>query len=404
MAAEAYAARLHDPVAHSHALGGFLAGAAVGLAAAIGAAVVIGAVVGAVALEVGTAGLATPLVIGVAATVGEFGLNAVVGGKLMGLAEEEGEKLGSSSMGATSGQVSDASPDVFINGIAAARALDAESCDAGKVAQGSLTVGINGRGAARVGDKCTCGAVITHGSPNVLIGGPTGSFAGIQSEVPAWARWAVVVVSILPALGGLARVIGPALAEVEATGISRALQTGVKALGRAMEERGGGARPPDPAKLAAVKALPPGSRPPPGDYLSPSYTDAHLAKFKDGATLITPTSNLDRFGRDAVGRPDGVFVMPSSEADALVARTGGDTSQMESELGVPAGSWSASGSTLSRIDVADPNSLNLRMASGNEEGANALWLPGGQTPNNGSEAVVDQIPQGSYTETVIGGK
>ena len=250
--AEAHAARLHDPVAHSHALGGFLAGAAVGLAAAIGAAVVIGAVVGAVALEVGSAGLATPLVVGVAATVGEFGLNAVVGGKLMGLAEEEGEKLGASSMGPTSGQVSDASPNVFINGRPAARALDAETCDTGKVAQGSLTVGINGRSAARVGDKCTCGAVITQGSPNVLIGGPTGTFAGIQSEVPAWARWAVVVVSILPALGGLARAIAPALAEVEATGVARALQTGVKALGRAMEERGGG----EPTVGAGAAAAP----------------------------------------------------------------------------------------------------------------------------------------------------
>ena len=254
--AGAHAARLHDPVAHSHALGGFLAGAAVGLAAAVGTAVVIGAVVGAAAVEVGSAGLATPLVVGVAATAGEFGLNAVVGGKLMGLAEEAGEKLGGSSMGATSGQVADGAHNVLINGQPAARALDAESCHTGKIAQGSLTVGINGRAAARVGDKCTCGAVITQGAPNVLIGGPTGTFAGIQSEVPAWARWAVVVVSILPALGGLARAVGPALAEVEATGLSRALQTGVKALGRAMEERGGGGGEPAAAPDSAPEDTP----------------------------------------------------------------------------------------------------------------------------------------------------
>ena len=41
------------------------------------------------------------------------------------------------------------------------------------------------------------------------------------------------------ALGGLARAIGPALAEMEATGLVRAAQTGVKALGRQMEARAG---------------------------------------------------------------------------------------------------------------------------------------------------------------------
>lgn len=94
------AARLHDPVAHSHALGGFVAGALVGLAAAAGVAIVVGMAATAIAAEVATAGLATPLVAGVAVTVGEFAINAVVGGKLMGLAEDAGEALGSSSMGA----------------------------------------------------------------------------------------------------------------------------------------------------------------------------------------------------------------------------------------------------------------------------------------------------------------
>ncbi len=317
---EAHAARLHDPVAHSHAVGGFLAGAAVGLAAAIGTAVVIGAVVGAAALEVGSAGLATPLVVGVAATVGEFGLNAVIGGKLMGLTEAEGEKLGALSLGATSGQVSDGSPNVFINGLPAARALDAESCDAGKVAQGSLTVGINGRSAARVGDKCTCGAVITRGSPDVLIGGPTGSFAGIQSEVPAWARWTVVVVSLLPALGGLARTIGPALAEVEATGFARAAQTGVKALGRALEERAGsgaaegaGAGATDETTIAARRATA-------QDFYAKqvwpqSRIDQHMngIDFNQPVNVTTIDSNTTMSQWQTPGGPKGNYFSPPSE-------------------------------------------------------------------------------------------
>ena len=252
------AARLHDPVAHSHALGGFVAGALVGLAAAAGVAIVVGMAATAIAAEVATAGLATPLVAGVAVTVGEFAVNAVVGGKLMGLAEDAGEALGSTSMGATSGEISQGSPDVYINGLPAGRVADTETCDAGKVAQGSTTVFINGLPAARVGDKVTCGAVIVGGSGNVFIGGGTTSPLPIQSEVPEWARWAAVVVGILPALGGAARAIGPALAEVEATGLARAAQTGVKALGRAMEERAGAVRPPRPFQSEPM--IPPGAK------------------------------------------------------------------------------------------------------------------------------------------------
>ena len=94
--------------------------------------------------------------------------------------------------------------------------------------------------------------------------------------------------------------------------------------------------------------------------------------------------------------------MPKSEADALIARTGGDTGKIEAELGIPTGAWSSQG-TLSRIDISDPRGCNLRMADGNEPGANALWLPGGQTPNGGSEAVIDRLSAGSYTETVVRG-
>lgn len=240
------AARLHDPVAHSNALGGFVAGALIGLAAAAGVAIVVGMVATAAAAEIATAGLATPLVAGVAVTVGELAVNVVAGGAITRFAEDTGEALGSKSMQAPSGAVSQGSPNVFVNGLPAARVTDAESCDAGKVAQGSAGVFINGLPAARVGDKVTCGAVIVGGSRNVFIGGGTTSPLPIQSEVPEWVRWAAVVVGILPALGAAARAIGPALAEVEATGLARAAQTGVKALGRQMEARAGAARPPRP--------------------------------------------------------------------------------------------------------------------------------------------------------------
>ena len=247
MAAEAHAARLHDPVAHSHALAGFLAGAVVGFVATLEAAAVIGAVVGAVALEVGTAGLATPLVIGVAATVAEVGLTVVAGGVITNAAQNEGEKEGSESLGDPTGAVAQGSPNVLINGLPAARATDQESCHSGKIAQGSQTVGINGLAAARVGDKTTCGAVISLGSANVLIGGPTGTFLSIQSEIPSSVRWAVLFATIAISLGSAAREIGPMLAEINETGLARALQTGAKALKTSLEEKGGGGVPSTPS-------------------------------------------------------------------------------------------------------------------------------------------------------------
>ena len=186
----------------------------------------------------------------VTVTVGEFAVNAVVGGALTGAAEKAGEALGSKSLGPATGAVSQGSANVLINGLPAGRVGDAESCHAGLVAQGSSGVFINGRPAARVGDKTTCGAAIVGGSANVFIGGGVTTRLPIQSEVPQWARWAAVVIGLLPALGGAARALASGIAEVAETGLARAAQTGVKALGRAMEERaGGGARaaPPEAA-------------------------------------------------------------------------------------------------------------------------------------------------------------
>ncbi|MBU2897643.1 hypothetical protein [Vibrio hepatarius] len=42
-----------------------------------------------------------------------------------------------------------------------------------------------------------------------------------------------------------------------------------------------------------------------------------------------------------------------------------------------------------RVNVARPKELNLRVPSGNEAGANDLWLPGGKLPNGNREAIID---------------
>ena len=50
------------------------------------------------------------------------------------------------------------------------------------------------------------------------------------------------------------------------------------------------------------------------------------------------------------------------------------------------------GGGLVRIDVEDFSGLNIRMPSGNETGANSLWLLGGKTSGGVPEAIIDIIP------------
>ena len=148
-----------------------------------------------------------------------------------------------------------------------------------------------------------------------------------------------------------------------------------------------------------VLEIPKGKRPEPSEYLSEPYINSHLNKFDEGGGYITSKDVLDRFGRDTLGRPDGQFIMPKAELDALIKRANGDISVIEKELGIPAGAWK--GKEIVRIDVPNAKNSNLRMPSGNEAGANELWLPGGKLPTGKSEAIINQVTKGNYTETSI---
>lgn len=143
-----------------------------------------------------------------------------------------------------------------------------------------------------------------------------------------------------------------------------------------------------------------GQRPDPSVYLDQQYIDFHLSQFADGATYLVTKKALDDYGRDTLGYPDNTqFVMTKAEMDAMLSKTGKDISKIETELGIPAGSWQ--GKEMVRISIPNPKELNVRVPSGNEMGANNLWLPGGQLPTGYSEAVVNKIPKGKYTETPL---
>jgi hypothetical protein len=148
-----------------------------------------------------------------------------------------------------------------------------------------------------------------------------------------------------------------------------------------------------------IKAIPKGSRPDPHTYMSDAQIREQLSQFDAGATRFTTQGTLDKYGP---AQRDGTsFVMPKSEADELLASTKGDNRALENALGLPNGLLDSQ--QLVRVDVPDPASLNLRIPSGNEAGANDQWIPGGKLPDGNLEAVVDLggASPGSWTATPL---
>lgn len=159
-----------------------------------------------------------------------------------------------------------------------------------------------------------------------------------------------------------------------------------------------------PAPLSAAQrdriiATPKGSRPDPKTYLPPDYVEAHLARFDQGATRFMTRGNLDKYG---IGQRDGTsFVMTRAEADAMLKATRGNKRAMEEALGLPENFLETN--ELVRIDIPSPRAMNLRIPSGNEAGANDLWIPGGRLPTGSLEAVIDagELSPGSYSTTPL---
>lgn len=434
------AARVGDEIAHSHAALGTGLGFGLGLLAGV---VLVGATI-----ATGGAALA------IAGAVGGALVMSSAGGF-------SGGYIGEAVMGPPCGNFVTGSPNVFINSLPATFTLGSiAACqkDSGPqpLATGAATVTINFGLAGRQDEKIACSAKsIAKTSPNVFIGGPSAQDPNVEltPEVPQWATTALTILGIAGAAialpvsimtlgtavtvgGGILGAAGGALLTYGGRQLGEALglpEAGIRALevaggmiggalGGAAGMRGGKrfdywrqtrgvpvanrvpyGIPLSQKKFSEILALPRAQRPLPETYLPKSYINKHLKKFDEGGSYLVRTKTLDDYGRDALGRPDGVFMMPKKEMDAVLARTGGDIAKIEKELGIPAGSWNRPGETLSRIDVPKPRDLDLRMPSGREAGANDDWMPGGKLPGGGSEAVVNQVPRGGYNETIIGG-
>lgn len=111
----------------------------------------------------------------------------------------------------------------------------------------------------------------------------------------------------------------------------------------------------------------------PQEYLTESYINSHINSFKnDGVAYLVPKKNLEKYGRDILGWPDGCqFVMKKSELNQILRDANGNISYVENCLGIPRNAWK--NQDIVKIEITDVEIINLRMASGFEMGANELW-------------------------------
>jgi hypothetical protein len=110
--------------------------------------------------------------------------------------------------------------------------------------------------------------------------------------------------------------------------------------------------------------------PEPNNYLDEEYIANLKSEFDEGASYLVPEKVLNKRGRNLLGRPDGQFVISKKEMDELIEKANGDMSIIETELGIPEGRWQ--GQDIVRIDISNPQDLNMRIPTGNEAGVNEL--------------------------------
>ncbi|MCF8058650.1 MAG: hypothetical protein K9K67_05095 [Bacteriovoracaceae bacterium] len=152
-------------------------------------------------------------------------------------------------------------------------------------------------------------------------------------------------------------------------------------------------------KFTKIMRLPKNQRPDPTTYLKESYITEHLSKFNEGASRFMRKSIFDRYGPAQI---DGTaFMVTKSEAESILAKTGGDPRALEEILALKPGALE--NDRLIRIDVKNPRDFNVRIPSGREAGANPLWIPGGKLPDGSLEAVIDlgDAPAGSFDITEL---
>jgi len=155
-------------------------------------------------------------------------------------------------------------------------------------------------------------------------------------------------------------------------------------------------------KFKEIIETPKPLRPAPSTYLDSSYITKHLSQFDNGGSYVMTRRQYENFveGRPLLGREDNsLYIVPKEYMDSIATSANGNISVFEKRLGFSEG-YFQDGGGLVRIDIKDPKGYNLRMATGNEAGANDFYTPGGFTSGGSPEAVVNNIPNADDFRTI----
>ncbi|GGZ35344.1 hypothetical protein GCM10007049_30960 [Echinicola pacifica] len=120
---------------------------------------------------------------------------------------------------------------------------------------------------------------------------------------------------------------------------------------------------------------------------------SHLSKFKNGASKLMSTGQLDDIARrfpdsEFYGDPRGTFVAPASEIDELL-NSGASRVEIAERLGITDDLFLEG--DLIRIDVSPKAFENLRIPTGSESGVNNMFKSGGRTSGGVREGILNNI-------------
>lgn len=125
------------------------------------------------------------------------------------------------------------------------------------------------------------------------------------------------------------------------------------------------------------------------------YKGAKLASnpFSMGGTKLVSSEMLAQFpASTTIGNPLETFIAPTPEIDALLSQ-GLSRIKIAEKLGIKDPAFLKG--DLIRVDLNSKalKDLNIRLPTGNEVGANSLFVPGGKTVGGVTEGVVNGIPK-----------
>ena len=155
----------------------------------------------------------------------------------------------------------------------------------------------------------------------------------------------------------------------------------------------------------SILEMPKNQRPEPAQIYESNFLKRHLQQFKNGAARFQIYEPNESWQNGVVGGEDGTsFWISKKNADIIEKIANGDNRLYERLLGFDEGYFGDA--PIYRLDVS-PEVIAQRgvfMSSGNEDGANLWWRPGGRTyPGGIPEAVMRNISttKGDHTWKVV---